>query len=71
VGWQYEATDRLLSPDREWLGTTDPKSLLRALDKYLWFYGGGDANVAVVVKNPTGRVSSLLSEIRAREGAGG
>ena len=35
-----------------WQGTVPPASPLRAIDKYLWWIGGGDAARAAVVSDP-------------------
>ena len=38
--------------DTTWMGSSDPQSLLHALDKWLWRTGGGDQGTAVVVTDP-------------------
>lgn len=38
--------------DSTWAGPTEPRSLLHALDKWLWWSGGGRAGTAVVVRDP-------------------
>jgi hypothetical protein len=35
-----------------WVGPSEPRSLLHALDKWLWWSGGGRAGRAVVVRDP-------------------
>lgn len=56
---EFEAAQRLLSEDRQWFGSVEPRSPFRALDKYLWWSGGGDADTAVVVNDPWQIVRSL------------
>jgi hypothetical protein len=36
----------------DWFGTVEPLSLLRALDKLMWWAGGGDAGTAAEVRDP-------------------
>jgi hypothetical protein len=36
----------------DWFGTVEPLSPLRALDKLMWWAGGGDAGTAVEVRDP-------------------
>jgi hypothetical protein len=36
----------------EWIGTVDPRSPLRALDKYFWWAGGGETGYAAAVTDP-------------------
>lgn len=38
--------------DTEWQGDVPPASPLRAIDKYLWWIGGGDAAQAALVSDP-------------------
>jgi hypothetical protein len=61
---EFEAAQRLLREDRQWLGSTEPRSPFRALDKYLWWSGGGGADQAVVVKDPWRIVRSLGLKVR-------
>jgi len=35
-----------------WFGTVEPLSTLRALDKLMWWVGGGDAGTAAAVRDP-------------------
>lgn len=49
---EYEVVRRLSEADSGWTGETDPRSPFRAIDKYLWWLGGGNAGRAVVVKRP-------------------
>jgi hypothetical protein len=35
-----------------WFGTVEPLSPLRALDKLMWWVGGGDAGTAAEVRDP-------------------
>ena len=41
VRWEFDAVNGLLSWGDSWLGVSEPKAALRALDKYLWWTGGG------------------------------
>ena len=41
VRWEFDAVNELLSGGDSWLGISEPKAALRALDKYLWWAGGG------------------------------
>jgi hypothetical protein len=43
----------LADEDTTWVGSSDPKSLLHALDKWLWWAGGGSQGTAAVVTDPT------------------
>ena len=52
VHWEYDAARRLLAKGKEWFGDVEPKSPFRALDKYLWWDGGGDSGTAAAVRNP-------------------
>jgi hypothetical protein len=70
VDWQYARAGKLLALGSDWIGNVNPRSPLRALDKYLWYAGGGSANKAVVVKSPRGRISRLVGQIRSRGGDG-
>lgn len=50
--WEYGAAAILMAQDSAWLGDLEPRSPLHAIDKYLWWSGGGDQGNAVVVKDP-------------------
>jgi hypothetical protein len=52
VTWQFENAVRLMAEGSDWLGVVEPRSPLRALDKYLWHKGGGAVGTAVVIKDP-------------------
>jgi hypothetical protein len=52
VEWEFEAARKLMNADTSWVGDIGPRSLLHALDKYLWWKGGGAEGHAVVVKDP-------------------
>jgi len=41
VSWQFEAARRLLQDRDAIVGDVHPRTLLRALDKYLWWVAGG------------------------------
>jgi hypothetical protein len=43
----------------EWMGSLEPCSPLRAFDKCLWWFGGGDSATAVEVQNPWRIVDEL------------
>lgn len=53
------AAASLASWESNWLGNIPPRSLLRALDKCLWWQGGGDSGKAVVVRNPWAVINEL------------
>lgn len=57
--WQFRYARQLATVSTEWMGDRDPKSPLRALDKYLWWKGGGNAGTAALVKNPWAIVRGL------------
>ncbi|RMG41209.1 MAG: hypothetical protein D6732_02705 [Methanobacteriota archaeon] len=59
VGAEYKATRALLQQGQAWLGDIEPRAAFRALDKYLWWLGGGSAGRAVVVNDPWKIVRSL------------
>jgi len=52
VTLEYGLAHEILQQGEEWFGDLEPRSPFRALDKYLWWHGGGSADRAVVVKNP-------------------
>ena len=41
VSWEFAAARELNQTGREWMGSSKPATALRALDKYLWWEGGG------------------------------
>jgi hypothetical protein len=49
----------LETDDRHWIGVLEPHSPLRALDKCLWWAGGGGTAGAAVVKDPWQVVRTL------------
>ena len=55
----FRAARNITTVNPEWMGSLEPRSPLRALDKYFWSAGGGDADTAVVVTNPWRRVDEL------------
>jgi hypothetical protein len=59
VQWEFEIADSLMDGDSDWLGTVNPRSPLRALDKYLWCKGGGHTGKAVQVRDPWSICRSL------------
>jgi hypothetical protein len=52
VAWEFDAAERLADGSRDWIGGTNPRSAIRAIDKYLWWIGGGDQGASVRVKDP-------------------
>jgi hypothetical protein len=44
---------------KEWIGLYPPDSPLRAVDKQLWWYGGGNKGTARVVHNPWAVIDHL------------
>lgn len=52
VEWEFDAARKLLDMDQSWVGSIGPQSLLHALDKYLWWKGGGADGHALVVNDP-------------------
>jgi hypothetical protein len=52
VEWEFDAARQLNGLDANWIGGIGPQSILHALDKYLWWKGGGADGNAVVVKDP-------------------
>ena len=61
---EFEAAQRLLQESDDWLGDIEPRSPFRALDKYLWWSAGGDADTATVVKDPWRVIRMLGIEAR-------
>jgi hypothetical protein len=59
VQWEFAAARQLTVETSEWIGSAEPKSPLRALDKYLWWKGGGESGNAVVVRDPWKAVRHL------------
>jgi hypothetical protein len=62
VRWEFHAARRLSDAGVDWLGDVQPAAPFRALDKYLWWLGGGSAGQAVVVKDPW-RVARRLGAV--------
>lgn len=52
VAQQVYAAAQAAGPHLAWAGPLEPSSPLRALDKCLWWIGGGNAGGAARVKNP-------------------
>jgi len=52
VRWHYRNARRLTGAGRAWMGGIEPVTPFRALDKYLWWLGGGDAGRAALVNDP-------------------
>jgi hypothetical protein len=51
-GAAFTRVREIADADTTWIGSSDPQSLLHALDKWLWWKGGGDQGMAVVVTGP-------------------
>lgn len=52
VGEIYAALPEVATTDSTWMGSVEPRSPLRAIDKWLWWLGGGSDESAVVVRDP-------------------
>jgi hypothetical protein len=50
VHWQFSVAASLGASNTDWLGTVEPRSPLRALDKYVWWIGGGKDSRGPVVR---------------------
>lgn len=48
----YAALPEVAMTDSTWMGSVEPRSPLRAIDKWLWWLGGGSDESAVVVRDP-------------------
>ena len=48
----FEVVSPITAADPGWVGEIEPASPLRAFDKCLWWFGGGNAATAVETKNP-------------------
>jgi hypothetical protein len=59
VRWEFGVARKLMKEDSRWLGDVEPRSPFRALDKYLWWLGGGDSERALVVSDPWRIVNKL------------
>jgi hypothetical protein len=59
VRWEYAVVRRLLSESADWIGDADPRSPLRAIDKFLWWKGGGSSGTAYVTSDPWAAVRHL------------
>jgi hypothetical protein len=55
----FRTARSLNAANLEWMGSLEPRSPLRALDKYFWRAGGGDSETAYVDPNPWRRVDEL------------
>jgi hypothetical protein len=52
VRWEFDTARQFLLEGTEWIGDVPPASPFRALDKYMWWIGGGDSGRAMVVRDP-------------------
>jgi len=59
IHWQFSAIGKLSEEGVIWTGDIVPKSPLRALDKYMWWLGGGSEGKAVVVREPWKIINQL------------
>ena len=48
----YAAIPEIAAADSPWMGSVEPRTPLRAIDKWLWWLGGGSDGAAVVVRDP-------------------
>jgi hypothetical protein len=55
----FDAGRKLTAANSAWVGTLEPRAPLRAFDKCLWWFGGGQAATAVEVRNPWRVVDDL------------
>jgi hypothetical protein len=55
----FRSLRELAADDTAWQGTVPPASPLRAIDKYLWWIGGGNAAQAAVVSDPWRPIDQL------------
>jgi hypothetical protein len=46
------AVARTMTGDSVWIGSLEPRSPLRALDKLTWWLGGGNMGAAAEVRDP-------------------
>ncbi len=46
VKWEYATARELVPAKRDWIGPNEPRSPLRALDKYMWWENGGRESAA-------------------------
>jgi len=52
VSAEIFAMARAMTADSTWVGSFEPTSPLRALDKLTWWLGGGSSGAAAVVRDP-------------------
>jgi hypothetical protein len=62
---------RVTSLDSTWIGSLEPRSPLRALDKCLWWLSGGDGGTAAQVRDPWRVVYQLGLKVDAEHPVGG
>jgi hypothetical protein len=55
----FQAARNVTAPNPAWIGSLEPHAPLRAFDKCLWWFGGGNAGTAAEVSNPWGKVDEL------------
>ena len=56
----FQAARNVTAANPAWIGSLEPRSPLRAFDKYLWWFGGGNSTGAAEVRNPW----HVLDELR-------
>ncbi len=59
VRWEYEAARRPALGELNWDAMLEPRSPFRALDKYLWWEGGGDKSGPPAIVDPWAVVRRL------------
>ena len=52
VSAEVFAMARAMTEDSAWIGSLEPASPLRAIDKLTWWLGGGSAGTAAEVRDP-------------------
>jgi len=52
VAAEVFAMARTMTGDAAWIGSLEPASPLRALDKLTWWLGGGNTGAAAEVRDP-------------------
>lgn len=55
----FAAARQRTAANPAWMGSFEPRSPLRAFDKWFWWVGGGNLNIAVQVRNPWRVVDEL------------
>jgi hypothetical protein len=66
VRWHRATTALLLSMDNSWMGSIEPMTPFRALNKFLWYEGGGNVNPSVVIKQPNSWIEKASARAAMR-----